>query len=68
MQKKANDNDGIKQLPSHLCSEELLREMTVSGHDVSGPMTELVALKTTLHTRRNEDAVRTGLEFCTIPH
>ena len=60
---KVNDNDGIKQLSITSMLEELLREMDRDGHDVSGPMTELVALKTTLHTRRSRDTVRTGLEF-----
>lgn len=61
---KVNDNDGIKQLSITSMIEELLREMDRDGHDVSGPMTELVALKNYItHTEKQKDAVRTGLEY-----
>ncbi|EMG9188824.1 hypothetical protein [Morganella morganii] len=61
---KVNDNDGIKQLSITSMLEELLREMDRDGHDVSGPMTELVALKNYVtHTEKQRDTVRTGLEF-----
>ncbi len=61
---KVNDNDGIKQLSITSMIEELLREMDKDGHDVSGPMTELVALKNYVtHTEKQKDTVRTGLEY-----
>lgn len=61
---KVNDNDGIKQLSITSMIEELLREMDRGGHDVSGPMTELVALKNYItHTEKQKDTVRTGLEY-----
>ena len=61
---KVNDNDGIKQLTITSMIEELLREMDQDGHDVSGPMTELVALKNYVtHTEKQKDTMRTGLEF-----
>lgn len=61
---KVNDNDGIKRLSIASMLEELLREMDRDGHDVSGPMTELVALKNYVtHTEKQKDTVRTGLEF-----
>ncbi len=61
---KVNDNDGIKQLTVTSMIEVLLREMDRDGHDVSGPMTELVALKNYItHTEKQKDTVRTGLEY-----
>lgn len=61
---KVNDNDGIKQLTVTSMIEGLLREMDRDGHDVSGPMTELVALKNYVtHTEKQKDTVRTGLEY-----
>ena len=61
---KVNDNDGIKQLSITSMIEELLREMDRDGNDVSGPMTELVALKNYVtHTEKQKDTVRTGLEY-----
>ncbi|HCT1399448.1 TPA: hypothetical protein OTO79_002687 [Morganella morganii] len=61
---KVNNNDGIKQLTITSMIEELLREMGQDGHDVSGPMTELVALKNYVtHTEKQKETVRTGLEF-----
>lgn len=61
---KVNDNNGIKQLSITSMLEELLRKMDRDGHDVSGPMTELVALKNYVtHTEKQKETVRTGLEF-----
>lgn len=61
---KVNNDNGIKQLSITSMLEELLREMDQDGHDVSGPMTELVALKNYVtHTEKHKDTVRTGLEF-----
>lgn len=61
---KVNNDNGIKQLSITSMLEELLREMDQDGHDVSGPMTELVALKNYVtHTEKQKDTVRTGLEF-----
>lgn len=61
---KVNDNDGIKQLSIASMIEELLREMDRDGHDVSGPMTELVALKNYVtHTEKQKETMRAGLEF-----
>lgn len=61
---KVNDNDGIKQLSITSMLEELLREMDQDGHDVSGPMTELVALKNYVtHTEKQRDTVRTALQY-----
>ena len=61
---KVNDNDGIKQRSITSMIEELLREMDQDGHDVSGPMIELVALKNYVtHTEKQKETVRTGLEF-----
>lgn len=61
---KVNNNDGIKQITITSMIEELLREMDQDGHDVSGPMTELVALKNYVtHTEKQKDTVRTGLEY-----
>lgn len=61
---KVNDNDGIKQLSITSMIEELLREMDQDGHDVSGPMTELVALKNYVtHTEKQRNTIKTHLEF-----
>lgn len=61
---KVNDNDGIKQLSITSMLEELLREMDQDGHDVSGPMTELVALKNYVtHTEKQLNTIKTHLEF-----
>lgn len=61
---KVNDNDGIKQLSITSMLEELLREMDQDGHDVSGPMTELVALKNYItHTEKQRNTIKTHLEF-----
>ncbi|HEC0028292.1 TPA: hypothetical protein R1P86_002293 [Morganella morganii] len=61
---KVNDNDGIKQLTVTSMIEVLLREMDRDGHDVSGPMTELMALKNYVtHTEKQKETVRTGLEY-----
>lgn len=61
---KVNDDDGIKQLSITSMLEELLREMDQDGHDVSGPMAELVALKNYVtHTEKQKETVRTGLEY-----
>ncbi|MEM8446967.1 hypothetical protein Q4R84_07105 [Morganella morganii] len=61
---KVNDNDGIKQLSITSMLEELLREMDRDGHDVSGPMTELVALKNYVtHTEKQRNTIKTHLEF-----
>ncbi|EJD6110890.1 hypothetical protein M0K85_000773 [Morganella morganii] len=61
---KVNDNDGIKQLSITSMLEELLREMDQDGHDVSGPMTELVALKNYVnYSEKQLQTVKTHLEF-----
>lgn len=61
---KVNDNDGIKQLTVTSMIEVLLREMDRDGHDVSGPMTELVALKNYVtHTEKQRNTIKTHLEF-----
>lgn len=61
---KVNDDDGIKQFSITSMIEELLQEMDQDGHDVSGPMTELVTLKNYVtHTEKQKETVRTGLEF-----
>lgn len=61
---KVNDDNVIKQLSITSMIEELLREMDQDGHDVSGPMTELVALKNYVtHTEKQKETVRTRLEF-----
>lgn len=61
---KVNDNDGIKQLSITSMIEELLREMDQDGHDVSGPMTELVALKNYVnYSEKQLQTVKTHLEF-----
>lgn len=61
---KVNDNDGIKQLSITSMLEELLREMDRDGHDVSGPMTELVALKNYInYSEKQLQTVKTHLEF-----
>lgn len=61
---KVNDNDGIKQLSITSMIEELLREMDQDGHNVSGPMTELVALKNYVtHTEKQLNTIKTHLEF-----
>ncbi|ETO43454.1 hypothetical protein [Morganella sp. EGD-HP17] len=61
---KVNDNDGIKQLSITSMLEELLREMDRDGHDVSGPMTELVAMKNYVtHTEKQRNTIKTHLEF-----
>lgn len=61
---KVNDNDGIKQLSITSMLEELLLEMDQDGHDVSGPMTELVALKNYVtHTEKQRNTIKTHLEF-----
>ncbi|CAM7066212.1 hypothetical protein [Morganella morganii] len=61
---KVNDNNGIKQLSITSMLEELLREMDRDGHDVSGPMTELVALKNYVtHTEKQRNTIKTHLEF-----
>lgn len=51
---KVNDNDGIMQLSIASMLEELLREMDQDGHDVSGPMRELVTLKNYVTHREAE--------------
>ncbi len=61
---KVNDNDGIKQLSITSMLEELLREMDQDGHNVSGPMTELVALKNYVnYSEKQLQTVKTHLEF-----
>lgn len=61
---KVNDNDGIKQLSITSMLEELLREMDQDGHDVSGPMTELVALKNYVnYSEKQLQTIKTHLEF-----
>lgn len=61
---KVNDNDGIKRLSITSMLEELLREMDQDGHDVSGPMTELVALKNYVnYSEKQLQTVKTHLEF-----
>lgn len=61
---KVNDNDGIKQLSITSMLEELLREMDQDGHDISGPMTELVALKNYVnYSEKQLQTVKTHLEF-----
>ncbi len=61
---KVNDNDGIKRLSITSMLEELLREMDRDGHDVSGPMTELVALKNYVnYSEKQLQTVKTHLEF-----
>ncbi|HCE8948632.1 TPA: hypothetical protein NHT78_001712 [Morganella morganii] len=61
---KVNDNNGIKQLSITSMIEELLREMDQDGHDVSGPMTELVALKNYVnYSEKQLQTVKTHLEF-----
>lgn len=61
---KVNDNDGIKQLTVTSMLEVLLREMDRDGHDVSGPMTELVALKNYVnYSEKQLQTVKTHLEF-----
>lgn len=61
---KVNDNAGIKQLSITSMIEELLREMDQDGHDVSGPMTELVALKNYVnYSEKQLQTVKTHLEF-----
>lgn len=61
---KVNDNDGIKQLTVTSMIEGLLREMDRDGHDVSGPMTELVALKNYVnYSEKQLQTVKTHLEF-----
>ncbi|MBC4002738.1 hypothetical protein [Morganella morganii] len=61
---KVNDNNGIKQLSIASMIEELLREMDRDGHDVSGPMTELVALKNYVnYSEKQLQTVKTHLEF-----
>ncbi|KNZ89999.1 hypothetical protein [Morganella morganii] len=61
---KVNDDDGIKQLSITSMLEELLREMDQDGHDVSGPMTELVALKNYVnYSEKQLQTVKTHLEF-----
>lgn len=61
---KVNDNDGIKQLSITSMIEELLREMDQDGHDVSGPMIELVALKNYVnYSEKQLQTVKTHLEF-----
>lgn len=61
---KVNDNDGIKQLSITSMLEELLREMDRDGHDVSGPITELVALKNYVnYSEKQLQTIKTHLEF-----
>lgn len=61
---KVNDNDGIKRLSITSMLEELLREMDRDGHDVSGPMTEMVALKNYVnYSEKQLQTVKTHLEF-----
>ncbi|KGP45062.1 hypothetical protein [Morganella morganii] len=59
-----NTDSKVSELTLNSMLENLLREMDQDGHDVSGPMTELVALKNYVtHTEKQKDTVRTGLEY-----
>ncbi len=59
-----NTDSKVSELTLSSMLETLLREMDQDGHDVSGPMTELVALKNYVtHTEKQKETVRTGLEF-----
>ncbi|MET4893576.1 hypothetical protein [Morganella morganii] len=63
---KVNNDNGIKQLSITSMLEELLREMDQDGHDVSGPMTELVALKNYVTHREAERYCADRAGICVI--